>query len=106
MPPPTGLLSYLFHHVFLPPKLPQKDDYNSSYENSLLDHVIDTLKRFKALAPSHHHEVLAEVITMITRLREICGSYGEVSERRLKKALQKLDTEGKASSPSHKFSRE
>ncbi|KAL4861979.1 hypothetical protein BDV12DRAFT_207643 [Aspergillus spectabilis] len=98
-PPTASALSteaslYLFHHVFLPPKLPQSDDYDAGCELILLDSVIDTLRKFRALVPNQYRQVLGPVITMITRLREIRGSHGDVSEGKLKEALQKLDTEG------------
>ncbi|KAJ9257552.1 hypothetical protein DTO195F2_5534 [Paecilomyces variotii] len=85
---------YLFHHVFLPPKLPQSDDYDASCELILLDSVINSLQKFRALVPNQHRQVLGPVITMVARLREIRGSHGDVSEGKLKEALQKLDTEG------------
>ncbi|KAL4812455.1 hypothetical protein BDW67DRAFT_193625 [Aspergillus spinulosporus] len=85
---------YLFHHVFLPPKLPQNDDYNADCELILLDSVIHSLQGFRTFAPHQHHQVLDPVITMVTRLREIHGSQGDVSEGNLKEAFQKLDAEG------------
>ncbi|KAF7173011.1 hypothetical protein CNMCM6106_007163 [Aspergillus hiratsukae] len=98
-PPTAPALSleaslYLFHHVFLPPKLPQSDDYDAGCELILLDSVIKTLQTFSALVPNQHRQVLGPVITMVARLREIRGSHGDVSEGKLKEALQKLDTEG------------
>lgn len=94
---------YLFHHVFLPPKLPQSDDYDTSCELILLDSVINSLQKFRALVPNQHRQVLGPVITMVARLREIRGSHGDVSEGKLKEALQKLDTEGKISDPCYNF---
>lgn len=35
---------YMAHHVFLPPKLPQKDDYHASYEHGLLCAIVDASK--------------------------------------------------------------
>ncbi|KAL4749322.1 hypothetical protein BDW72DRAFT_214126 [Aspergillus terricola var. indicus] len=85
---------YLFHHVFFPPKLPQKDDYSAQYELILLDTVIHSLREFRTLVPSKHRQVLDPVITMVARLSEIHGSHGDVSEGKLKEAFQKLDSEG------------
>lgn len=85
---------YLFHHVFLPANVPQKDDYNTEYEVILLDRVVESLCRFKELAPSQHVDTLDSVTTMITRLRKIHESQGYVNERELGNALAQLDTEG------------
>lgn len=32
---------YIVHHVFLPPRLPQSDDFNHSHERQLLCVVLD-----------------------------------------------------------------
>jgi hypothetical protein len=94
---------YLFHHVFLPPKLPQEDDYDANCELILIDSVIHSLKEFRTLVPMHHRQVLDPVITMVARLREIHGSHGDVSEGKLKEAFQKLDAKGRSSAPYHNF---
>jgi len=37
---------YLIHHVVLPPKLPQANDYKVEYEHALLDTTVETLQTF------------------------------------------------------------
>jgi hypothetical protein len=86
---------YLFHHVFLPPKLPQEDDYDPGCEMLLLDMVINALREFRDQVTSQPAGIVTAVITMVARLRGTCGFHGDVNEAELKKALVKLDIEGK-----------
>lgn len=85
---------YVFHHVFLPPKLPQGDDFNDEHESTLLDTVIHALRGFKSHSPSRHGPVLDPVETMLDRLKKIRGISGGVNEENLKKVLEEMQTEG------------
>ena len=91
--PGAGL--YLFHHVFLPPKLPQKDDYDTEYELVLLESVIYALGKFKAHVPKCPDRIIASGIEMVSRLRDTHGSHGDVNEKKFKMALEKLGVDGK-----------
>jgi hypothetical protein len=90
----------LFHHVFLPPKLPQEDDYHAEHECILLDTVIHALQGFKAYLPGQQDQIIVSIVTMLSRLREILGSCGDVTEKALKRALESLDSHGRPMSPS------
>ncbi|KAL4918900.1 hypothetical protein BDW62DRAFT_200299 [Aspergillus aurantiobrunneus] len=89
-----GASRYLFHHVFLPPKLPQEDDYSAEYDRVLLDSVIHALHGFRTQVSEQHGVILGPVIAMITRLRETLESNGYVNEVKLRDILEKLNTEG------------
>jgi hypothetical protein len=52
---------YLIHHIFLPPQLPQKDDYNLKHEKVLLDLTCKALSSFKACMTSDHSAVIDPV---------------------------------------------
>ncbi|KAJ5471922.1 hypothetical protein N7539_008491 [Penicillium diatomitis] len=86
--------SYLFHHIFLPPKLPQEDDYCVGHEFLLTDVVIDALCQFKSYFSSDEAEVIGVALTMITRLRQVYGHNGEVDEGQFNNALKELKEEG------------
>ncbi|KAJ5471830.1 hypothetical protein N7539_008773 [Penicillium diatomitis] len=87
-------ISYLFHHIFLPPKLPQEDDYSVGHEVLLTDEVIDALCQFKSYFSSDEAEVIGEALTMITRLRQVHGLNGEVDEGQFSDVLRQLKEEG------------
>ncbi|KAK7434635.1 hypothetical protein VKT23_020101 [Stygiomarasmius scandens] len=39
-------LNYIIHHVFMPPKLPQKDDYTAEYEEALCQTIHESAMRY------------------------------------------------------------
>lgn len=47
--PSAGSLQYIIHHVFLPPKLPQKSDAGPDHDRALTKHVLQALEHFEAI---------------------------------------------------------
>ncbi|KAJ5117788.1 hypothetical protein N7448_011420 [Penicillium atrosanguineum] len=86
---------YLFHHVFLPPKVPQAEDYNAQHENHLLDSVIGALHSFTNYVLTADTIILHKATQMITRLRKAHSSHGNVDEKQLEISLAELPTWGK-----------
>jgi hypothetical protein len=87
----TSATAYLLHHVVLPPKLPQKDDYNPIHEQCLLDTVICTLQDVKdGVQGSELKAIFTSAINTIVNLRDSRDHYGNVSEIQLREVFQKL----------------
>jgi hypothetical protein len=86
---------FLFHHIILPPKLPQKDDYDPEHELLLLEKVIDALRSFSGHFANESADVIGTITSMIVRLKSICGPHGDVTEVDLLNALEILGEEGK-----------
>ncbi|KAJ5358297.1 hypothetical protein N7541_005455 [Penicillium brevicompactum] len=86
--------SYIFHHVFLPPRTPQEDDHNFEHERFLLDTVIEALSRFRNFLPTEQFDVFNEIITMTIRLRATCALDGDGSEIEVTKLLHDLKDKG------------
>ncbi|KLJ08813.1 hypothetical protein EMPG_15752 [Blastomyces silverae] len=90
-------IMYLIHHIFLPPKLPQEDDFNLNHENVLLGTVYQALNDFRDCVTHDQDGIVDSVIAMITNLktvRECSSSDGSVSEERLEKALENICSNG------------
>ncbi|KAL3412906.1 hypothetical protein V8F44DRAFT_645694 [Aspergillus fumigatus] len=85
---------YLVHHIFLPPKLPQEDDYKPEYELMLLEKCVEALQQFKVYVSDSEADSIAAAVTMVTRLAHICGPNGDVDEKEFRNALTQLYTEG------------
>ena len=94
---PFGAIMYLIHHIFLPPKLPHEDDFDSKYETILLDTTVDVLLKFKGCVTYDQHGIIDSVIAMVTNLRAVRDSdtVGAVSEGKLGNALRDLCKKGK-----------
>jgi hypothetical protein len=94
-----GMITYLIHHMFLPPKLPHEDDYDFKYENFMLDTTIGGLWKFKKCLPHAQSQIIESAIAMVMSMKtmnEPTGVKGGVSERGLEDALKHLPTQGKS----------
>ncbi|TVY81339.1 hypothetical protein LSUE1_G008843 [Lachnellula suecica] len=58
-------LMYLVHHMFLPPKLPQKDDTNVTHQKMLFSTLTAALSQFIKLLPDDMKAVIERVLTMV-----------------------------------------
>ncbi|KAL2840210.1 hypothetical protein BJY01DRAFT_250125 [Aspergillus pseudoustus] len=90
----SGRLLYIFHHVFLPPKLPQENDYTADCDSMLLRFVEQALDEFKPHVPQQQGQIIESVITAISRLKETRRLDGYVNEAKLKVELSNLDAGG------------
>lgn len=80
---------YLIHHIFLPQKLPQEDDFSSEHQAFLLDITIETLS---SLGPGYFPNAVRGAIANLRNLHDFVGS--SVHEKRLRKALSSLKENG------------
>jgi hypothetical protein len=92
-----GATTYLIHHMFLPPQLPQEDDFDSSHEDFMLETTLSGLSSFKQSLPHAQHQIIDSVIAMITSLKatsDSTDSTGGISEGGLKEVLGHLCAQG------------
>ncbi|CAG7959890.1 unnamed protein product [Penicillium salamii] len=90
---------YLFHHIFLPPEVPQAEDYNAQQEHHLLDSVIDALLSFSDYVPTADTIIVRKATEMISRLRKAYSPHGSVDEKQLEMSLAELPSRGKHCNP-------
>ncbi len=88
----------MIHYIFLPPQLPDKDDFSAEYDTILLDTTIRSLLKFKGFLTQDQLIVIDSVIAAITNLRAVRDSNGNVSEEKLASTLRDLDKKGKSES--------
>ncbi|KAK3317279.1 hypothetical protein B0T19DRAFT_389380 [Cercophora scortea] len=89
-PPWTNSLSYLIHHVFMPPQLPQDDDISIDHETALTKSLLDSLQEFNNLEATPHSGVAA-ACRMLCRFLEIRPGIDDPDKRgKLRKVLSDL----------------
>lgn len=61
--PPLSLevTLYLFHHIILPPELPQESDWKAEYEDALLDTTIEVLHTFAGTVRTEQPQIAGYV---------------------------------------------
>ena len=89
---------YLFHHLFLPRKLPDEDDYSPEGERMLLGVTTRALERFKESTGDDDAQGIDLVLDMIRQLDTLLDSRGALDEEQLEQALSTLCKSGKNSS--------
>ncbi|KAI0506705.1 hypothetical protein F5B22DRAFT_622964, partial [Xylaria bambusicola] len=95
MAPDTSTLIYIFNHIFLPPKLPQREDYSSRCETSLLSVTIDGLIAWRNCTESAcHGQADAAISTIRNMLQAYSAVDGSLNENEVLRLLTEL-TEGK-----------
>jgi hypothetical protein len=88
-------VAYLINHVFLPPQVPQSDDFNPKLESIIIKVATASLQKFLHASNVSQQVSIASAIAMITSLSEVhdpATSY--VSENKLRDALVHLCRQG------------
>jgi hypothetical protein len=85
---------FMIHHVFLPPKLPQEDDFAPGLDGVLVDTVLKFLGEFNGL--NRCNRATIAVTSMVENFRAIHHESGVIIEARLQDTLAKLSKDGKS----------
>lgn len=89
-------LTYILHHVFLPPKVPVKSDYTAQHEEFLLQSTLYSLVAFRSVA-LHQKGSVDAAVTMLHRMKKIHVCVADrylIDEHALANALGELDKHG------------
>jgi hypothetical protein len=96
---PMAATWYLIHHVVLPPKLPQDDDYHADYERHLVESALNALHALQnSVNNPEAKNVVASGIMSLEYLRKSRDEHGNVSEQQLKEVFRKIAFDGTHSS--------
>lgn len=83
-------LNYIINHVFLPPKLPQKDDSDVSKTNALIDMMLKASESFQDRIPKHERSEWVPCIKMIRNMRELKDRSGNLIPKNVATALREM----------------
>jgi hypothetical protein len=79
---------YIYHHLFLPPKLPGADDTSQKNDTTLLEFVQQSLRRF---LPEHHDQDAVKAgISILKSLRTSRNPQGYLREVVVRDILKEL----------------
>lgn len=92
--PPLAELVYLVNHVFLPPKLPQQNDFDASLDANLVHVVIDSLSQFEQILSLKPHSDVGVVQAAISNLQQVRGRTGALDEVQLSAVFAQLQVNG------------
>lgn len=87
-------LLYLFHHVFLPPKLPHGDDSSPQHDDDLVGVVQGCLSAFAKTATWSERDTIRGARNTLGSLRRLRNRDGHLREDALCEALQEISSPG------------
>ncbi|KAI0818346.1 hypothetical protein GGR55DRAFT_694556 [Xylaria sp. FL0064] len=87
----TNKLLYIFHHLFLPPKLPQKQDYDAGCDSTLVSTIVGGLQEWKKFTkPEHREKADAAISTIRNMQRAYSARDGTLNEAEALRLLANL----------------
>ena len=81
-------LDYIIDHVFLPSKLPQKDDSNTTKGASLVEEVLAALRLLQAHVPKQARLEWVPCIKMVGNMLELRDHFGGLVANNVGTALR------------------
>ena len=96
----TQDIGYLIHHVFLPPKLPQKDDFTDDKQPLLTGTIANAFEEFRRYPPTDTGDSIGRLASAVGHLKLIHDGTSAIDETKLRTALLGLPQNGRSISPS------
>ncbi|KAF2856141.1 hypothetical protein T440DRAFT_531312 [Plenodomus tracheiphilus IPT5] len=87
MAPSAGAIAYIYHHVVLPPKLPQEDDHDPAHERELIELVKHALLDLKNNVVAKQQATVQSAIATIENLLHGRDVFGHISAVALESLL-------------------
>ena len=91
-------LDFIVNHVFLPPKLPQKDDSDATKSTSLIEELLTALRLFQAHVPKQERSEWIPCIKMVSSMLELRNPFGGLVTEKAESALRTMMDGGKIES--------
>ena len=87
-------LRYVITHVFLPPKLPQKDDSGINRDLALIKEFRVALESFQALLADQEHWRWSGLVVMLSNMLELSGPSGDQLSEKVEISLGRIKAGG------------
>ena len=84
----------MFHHVFLPRRLPHSDDSEPSNEYALIQALLVSLREFKHHLPTGDHPMWSKSIEMIEVFDKLRDEDGRLIQHELDRSLRSMRVHG------------
>ena len=88
-------LNYIINHVFLPPKLPQKDDGDATKSVALIEEVLAALKLFQAHVSEQEKSIWTSCLKMVGNMIHLRDHSGGLVAEEVETMLREMMDGGK-----------
>lgn len=86
-------IQFLIHHIVLPPKLPQSDDFNPALERALLDTTVQALEKLQSTLKKSYTQTMQQVSAVQSAMRNLinCRNHdGHIIEAQLAMLIRSI----------------
>lgn len=93
----TAVLNYMVHHVFLPPQLPQADDFRPQHDTALIETMLKALSNLEPLVDDSTTVTALQMSSVaLRRLKDTFNvdAAGAIHQLRLRDLLQEVSVTG------------
>lgn len=88
-------IQYIFRHMFLPPKLPESDDYDDHLDQAILQVTLDSLIKFKQYVSVDPDRTMVDAVCdLLEQMNQILTTNGYLNSVNLKNSLRNLSKTG------------
>lgn len=87
-------LNYVINHVFLPPKLPQKDDSDARKSASLIDELLAALRSLQLHISEQERSEWTPCIKMVDNMLELRDPSGGLMAEKVQTTLREMIDRG------------
>jgi hypothetical protein len=87
-------LEYLIHHIFLPPKLPQKSDSAIKMDGTLTKQVLEALRQFKAIGDERVAANVDKCIFFMQKMLQCKGPNGFLLAASVEAQMGEMEHDG------------
>lgn len=87
-------LNYLFHHIFLPPKVPGGQDSSGEKDEALIDFVLGCLRLFLFQAHPDHTAAVKAAMCMTENMKDARCALGMLRELGTQSVLSQISSNG------------
>lgn len=92
-------VEYVIHHLFLPAKLPQKDDFLPEHETLLISLTCRALSTFEEKVEDKYRQTVQEVHKSLKELSRVLDNDMCINEYLLVDSLNDIALKGKSAPP-------
>lgn len=81
-------LKYIINHIFLPPKLPQKDDSSATNDASLAEAMLEALNLLQSHIPKQERSGWIPCTEMVANMLNLRDNLGGLVDKKVEKTLK------------------
>ncbi|TLS21320.1 uncharacterized protein PpBr36_10409, partial [Pyricularia pennisetigena] len=82
--------TYMVNHVFLPPKLPEGDDWEASHSKALQSNIMACIEKFVTYVTLGNRALMQSAASMIRRMTQAQNEHGYIHCDKLEQVLDEI----------------